>query len=125
MGVGDRLLAQEPTPTINYVPHPPEQAIDARIVAVYGGVTQAGQNAVVSINRGARDGIDIGTVLELYRLGQKIKDPTSAKGKEVVQLPNEKYGSLFIFRVFNRVSYGLIMEVQDSAQVGDIAATPE
>jgi hypothetical protein len=124
MGVGDRLLPQEPAPVINYVPHTPETAVDARIVAVYGGVTQAGQNAVVSINRGAKDGIDIGTVLELYRLGQKIKDPTS-KDKEVVQLPNEKYGTLFIFRVFNRVSYGLIMEVQDSAQVGDIAATPE
>jgi hypothetical protein len=125
MGVGDRLIPQEPTPAMNYAPHAPEKAIDAQIVAVYGGVTQAGQNAVVSINRGARDGIDVGTVLELYRLGQKIKDPTSEKGKELVQLPNEKYGTLFIFRVFNRVSYGLIMEVQDSAQVGDIAATPE
>jgi len=124
MGVGDRLLAQEPTPIINYVPHAPEKAIDARIVAVYGGVTQAGQNAVVSINRGAKDGIDIGTVLELYRFGKTIKDPTS-EDKETIKLPNEKYGTLFIFRVFNKVSYGLIMEVQDSAQVGDIAATPE
>jgi len=125
MGVGDRLLPQEPTPIINYVPHASEKPIDARIVAVYGGVTQAGQNAVVSINRGARDGIDVGTVLELYRLGQTIKDPTSEKGKEVIKLPDEKYGTLFVFRVFNRVSYGLIMEVQDSAQVGDIAASPE
>jgi len=124
MGVGDRLLPQEPTPAINYAPHAPDHAIDARIVAVYGGVTQAGQNAVVSINRGAKDGIDIGTVLELYRLGQTIKDPTS-EDKETIKLPNEKYGTLFIFRVFNRVSYGLIMEVQQPAQIGDIAATPE
>ena len=125
MGVGDRLVAQEPTPIINYVPHAPEKVVDARIVAIYGGVTQAGQNQIVSINRGAKDGIDLGTVLELYRLGVMQPDRTIGKGKEIIKLPDEKYGDLFIFRVFNNISYGLIMEVSDSAQVGDVVASPE
>jgi hypothetical protein len=43
-------------------PAPPQQAVDARVVAVYGGVTHAGQNQIVSINRGKLDGLDIGTV---------------------------------------------------------------
>jgi hypothetical protein len=125
MGVGDRLIAYEPTPIINYVPHAPEKIVDARVVAIYGGVTQAGQNQIISINRGAKDGIDVGTVLEMYRLGLTQPDTTIGKGKELIKLPDEKYGDLFIFRVFNNISYGLIMEVRDSAQVGDVVASPE
>jgi hypothetical protein len=125
IGVGDRLIPQEPTPVINYVPHAPGKVIDARIVAIYGGVTQAGQNQIISINRGANDGIDVGTVLELYRLGAVQRDLTVEKGKEVIKLPDENYGDLFIFRVFNNISYGLIMEVTDPAQVGDVVASPE
>ncbi|HJU70947.1 MAG TPA: LysM peptidoglycan-binding domain-containing protein [Paucimonas sp.] len=123
MGIGDRLLPMPPTPILNYVPHPPEQPVNARIVSVYGGVTQAGQNQVVTINRGKNEGIDIGTVLELYRYGQTVADRTD--GKKAVKLPDVRYGTLFIFRVFNRLSYGLIMEVADSVQVGDIAKSPE
>ncbi|WP_394778017.1 LysM peptidoglycan-binding domain-containing protein, partial [Undibacterium sp.] len=40
MTVGDRLVPIPPTPILNYVPHPPEQAVAARVVAVYGGVGQ-------------------------------------------------------------------------------------
>ena len=124
MGVGDRMVPQEPTPIVNYVPHPPEQPVVGQIMSVYGGVTQAGQNQIVTINRGAKDGLDRGSVLELYRLGMMMKDTTDPE-KPVMKLPDEQYGDLFIFRVFNHVSYGLIMEVRDTAQVGDIVRSPE
>ncbi|NMM29215.1 MAG: LysM peptidoglycan-binding domain-containing protein [Glaciimonas sp.] len=123
IGVGDRLLPVPPTPILNYMPHPPETLIAARIVSIYGGVTHAGQNQVVSINRGKNDGIDIGTVLELSRYGQLIKDPGDKS--KAIKLPDEQYGSLFIFRVFNKISYGLIMQVTDSVQVGDVVKSPE
>ncbi|NMM38689.1 MAG: LysM peptidoglycan-binding domain-containing protein [Glaciimonas sp.] len=123
IGVGDRLLPVPPTPILNYMPHPPETLIAARIVSIYGGVTHAGQNQVVSINRGKNDGIDIGTVLELSRYGQIIKDPGDKS--KTIKLPDEQYGSLFIFRVFNKISYGLIMQVTDSVQVGDVVKSPE
>jgi hypothetical protein len=123
MGVGDRLLPVPPTPIMNYVPHPPEKPVDARIVSIYGGVVNAGQNQVVSINRGKNDGIDVGSVLELYRFGKIVADITDHK--KPVRLPDEQYGSLFIFRVFNNISYGLIMQVTDAVQVGDVAKSPE
>lgn len=123
MGAGDRLLPVPPTPVMNYMPHPPEHPIAARIVSIYGGVTHAGQNQVVAINRGKNDGIDIGTVLELSRFGQLINDPTD-KGR-TIKLPDEQYGSLFVFRIFDRIAYGLIMQVTDSVQVGDVARSPE
>ncbi|MGZ3235909.1 MAG: LysM peptidoglycan-binding domain-containing protein [Burkholderiaceae bacterium] len=123
MGVGDRLLPVPPTPILNYVPHPPESQVDARIVSIYGGVTQAGQHQVVSINRGKNQGLDIGTTLDLTHFGNTIVDP--ANKKNLIKLPDQKYGTLFIFRVFNNVSYGLIMQVTDVVEVGDIARSPE
>lgn len=123
MGVGDRLLPVPPTPIMNYMPHPPQSPVAARIVSIYGGVTHAGQSQVVSINRGKNDGIDIGTVLELSRYGQSIQDP--ADKSKTIKLPDEQYGSLFIFRIFNRIAYGLIMQVTDTVQVGDVARSPE
>ena len=123
MGVGDRLLPVPPTPLLNYMPHPPAQQVDARIVSIYGGVTQAGQNQVVSVNRGRNAGLDLGTVLELYRYGATVQDTTDKK--RAVKLPDERYGDLFIFRIFNNISYGLVMQVSDSVQVGDVAKSPE
>jgi hypothetical protein len=123
MGVGDRLVAVPSTPILNYMPHPPATSVDARIVAIYGGVTQAGQNQVVSINRGKNDQLDVGAVLALYRFGAIIADRTD--NKKAVKLPDEQYGTLFIFRVFDKISYGLIMQVTDTVQVGDVAKSPE
>ncbi len=133
IGVGDRLMPVPPTPIINYVPHPPEKHLDARIVSVYGGVSHAGQNQIVTVNRGRKDGVDLGTVLELYRFGKTITDRTEPDsiwsfgsiGKPQVKLPDSQYGSLFIFRVFENISYGLVMQVRDSVQIGDIAKSPE
>jgi len=123
MGVGDRLVPMPPTPILNYMPHPPEKPVDARIVSIYGGVMQAGPNQVVAVNRGKQEGLDIGAVLQLSRFGQIVEDTTDHK--KAVKLPDEQYGSLFIFRVFDHMAYGLVMQVTDSVQVGDVARSPE
>ena len=117
-------------PMQNYVPHPPDVEINAHVLAVYNGVTHAGQNQVVSINRGKLDGLDIGSVLQLYHKGEVVSDPGASKGmlnlrKPTVKLPDERVGSLFIFRVFKHVSYGLIMQVTEPIVVGDVAKTAE
>jgi nucleoid-associated protein YgaU len=123
MAVGDRLKPTPPTPIFNYMPHAPEQAVNARVVSIYGGVNQAGQNSIVSINRGSDAGLDVGTVLGLSRFGQTIADRTD--NKKMIRLPDERYGSLFIFRVFKNISYGLVMQVTDTVVVGDLAQSPE
>jgi hypothetical protein len=123
MGVGDRMVAIPPTPIINYVPHRPGQETRARVVGVYGGVNYAGQNQIVSVNRGTAAGLDVGAVMELGRYGQVIPDKTNEK--KPIRLPDEVYGNLFIFRVFKNLSYGLVMQVTDTVRVGDLAQSPE
>ena len=123
MELGDHLLPMPPSPLINYVPHSPAGKVRARIVSIYEGVKDAGQNDVVSINRGSKTGIDIGTVLQLYNFGSTVIDKQDKN--KAIKLPDEQYGSLFIFRVFDNISYGLIMEVRQPVEVGDLAKTPE
>lgn len=123
MTIGDRLKPIPPNPIINYVPHIPETPVSGRVMSIYGGVTSAGQNQIVSVNRGSDAGLDVGSVLELGRRGQLIKDKTD--GKNLVRLPDETYGRLFIFRTFKNVAYGLIMQVTDTVTVGDVANSPE
>ena len=129
MGVGDQLVLAPPTGLRNYVPHQPDRPVKARVLGIYSGVTHAGQNQVVSVNRGAIDGLDVGAVLQLYNAGKVIKDPTAKKGRfwqsAMVKLPDEESGTLFIFRVFQNISYGLIMQVTTPVEVGDVAKSPE
>jgi len=129
MGVGDLLVPMPPTPVRNYVPHAPLQALDGRIMSIYSGVSYAGQSQVVTVNRGTVDGLDVGAVLQLYHFGRTVADPQSrgflGLGRQQLKLPDEQYGSLFIFRVFKNVSYGLVMQVTAPVQVGDVAKSPE
>ena len=123
MTVGNLLLPTPISELTNYAPHAPSTRIDARVVSIYRGIKQAGQNQTIALNVGTKDGVDNGTVLQLFRLGKTIADRTN--DKKEVKLPDEEYGTVFIYRVFKNVSYGLIMQVSDSAQIGDIAKTPE
>jgi hypothetical protein len=129
MGVGDRLLPTPPTPLRNYVPHAPARPVAARVMALPTESNYASQNQVVTVNRGTLDGLDVGAVLQLYHRGQTVTDPESKGflgfGKTKLRLPDEQYGELFIFRVFDHVAYGLVMQVKGPVQIGDAATSPE
>jgi LysM repeat protein len=124
IGVGDRLVPIERQPLLAYVPRRPERAIDGRIVSVYGGLDYAGGGNIVVLNRGGRDGLEIGHVLSLLRTGPTIRDRTSPK-RDFIKLPDERIGELFVFRVFDTISYAVIFRAQDSVKVGDSFTQPE
>ena len=121
--VGDRLSPVPQQELVAYVPRAPANPIDGRIVSIYGDGLRAGQNQVVSINKGQRDGMQRGHVLALWRSGQGAVDTTSG-GKTLIKLPDERHGLLFVFRVFDRVSYALILNVQDPVRSGDRFTQP-
>jgi LysM repeat protein len=122
-GIGDRL---SPTPARDltaYAPHAPKAAMDGRVLSVYGEAVRAGQNQIVALNKGARDGIERGHVLALWRAGVPAIDRTDDK-RTAMRLPDERHGLLFVFRVFDRVSYALILSVQEPVGVGDRFTQP-
>lgn len=123
VNVGDRLA---PTPSRDvepFAPHSPGAPIAGRIISVYGDGLNAGQNQIVSLNRGARDGMERGHVLALWRAGTQRVDNTDPD-RPLIRLPDERHGLLFVFRVFERVSYALILQVQDPVTAGDRFTQP-
>ncbi|KDB52182.1 peptidoglycan-binding LysM [Sphaerotilus natans subsp. natans DSM 6575] len=122
-GAGDRL-AQAPTrDTTNFVPHAPSAPIAGRIVSIYGDGMSAGQNQIVALNRGRVDGIERGHVLAIQRAGERIADRTDPQ-RAALQLPDETHGHLFVFRVFERVAYALILDAQTAVRPGDRFTQP-
>ena len=124
IGVGDRLVPITRVPVMTYAPRRPEQAVDGRIVSIYGGLNETGTQAVVTLNRGAKHGVQVGYVLALLDSGQTILDRTSPR-REYVKLPDERIGLMFVFRVFDEISYALVFRVSKPVKVGDRFVEPE
>ncbi|MBL8370734.1 MAG: LysM peptidoglycan-binding domain-containing protein [Burkholderiaceae bacterium] len=124
MRVGDRLLPEPPREFPSYVPRAPETPVDGRVVSVYGsGVRFASQNQVVAINRGTRDGLEVGHVLQILTAGERVTDRTDPT-RPTLRVPDERNGLMMVFRTFDRVSYALILEITDVVRVGDRLVNP-
>lgn len=124
MRVGDRLLPEPPPQLQSYVPHAPVGTIEARVVSIYGSaVVNAAQNQVVSLNRGSRDGIEPGHVLAIMTDGARLVDKTDPN-RPMLKLPDERNGLLMVFRTFEKVSYGLVLDITSGVKVGDRLVNP-
>ncbi|NDY91134.1 LysM peptidoglycan-binding domain-containing protein [Ideonella livida] len=122
-GVGDRLAPQPARDLEGYMPHAPNQPLSGKVVGIYGDALTAGQNQIVTLNRGTEHGLERGHVLSLWRAGAKWTDRTSEDRAQVV-VPHEKHGLLFVFRVFRKMSYALIVNVQQPVSPGDTFSQP-
>jgi len=119
INLGDRLIPATAYIANTYLPRAPETQINARVISIYGGVTQAGQNTVITLNKGERDGVQSGHVLAVSSKGRTVQ----REGKSLT-LPDERFGLLFVFRVFEKVSYALVMQTRLPVQLLDSAQTP-
>jgi hypothetical protein len=122
---GDRLAKAPPPLPLSYVPHAPGNSIKGRVIAgPDGSVSEIGSLQVVIINRGRREGMEIGHVLALYRDRPLVTPANAVDPKEKLKLPAERYGIVFIFRVFEKVSYALVMNSTRPVNVLDVVQTP-
>jgi LysM domain len=127
---GDKLIAAGTIQPLNYAPHAPNVFLKGRVMSIYGGlggkVGEAGPMSVIAINRGRADGLEVGHVLALYSLGGSVRDVSKRRGAgdEMIQLPDERAGLSFVFRVFERVSYALIMNITRPVSPLDVVQTP-
>ena len=122
-GVGDRLAPMPAREFSNYAPHAPQGATSGQIVSIYGDGLTAGQNQIVALNKGSADGLERGHVLALWSTGEQMIDKTDPS-RPTIKLPDERHGMLFVFRVFDRMSYALILSVQNPVKPGDRFTQP-
>ncbi|RZL08227.1 MAG: LysM domain-containing protein [Rubrivivax sp.] len=121
--VGDRLSPVPPREFDSVVPHAPQQNLSGQVVAMYGEALTGGQNQVVSLNKGTRDGLERGHVLALWRDGEVMRDVTEP-GKPTIKLPDERHGLLYVFRVFDKMSYALILSAETPVKAADRFTQP-
>jgi hypothetical protein len=166
---GDRLTPARETSFPSYVPHAPDKPIVGSIMSVDGGVSELGQFQIITINRGSRDGVEVGHVLASYHRGAVVNTqgrsldlespqwfsgwgswkwwntetkpevvtaaPASRPETEVkttgeplvgqtLKLPDERNGLIFVFRVFEKMSYAMVMKATKPIYIGDVVRTP-
>ncbi|NMT62803.1 LysM peptidoglycan-binding domain-containing protein [Marinobacter orientalis] len=120
--IGDRLLVSEDRRiTTSFVPSPPDDDIEGRMISVEGGVNQIGQYDVVAINRGEREGLEQGNVMAVLKNGNLVRDPVT---NETIELPSERAGLLMIFQTYEKMSYGLVLQATRPLSVGDRVTNP-
>jgi hypothetical protein len=129
---GDKLFPGGVDVPLDFVPSTPKNPIKGSIMAVSDGVTVIGQYEVVVINRGVRDGLVPGNVLAVYSVQPDVYDnskkgfvhPTATLFAKKVAVPDERTGTFMVFKTFERMSFGLIMEATDVIHVDDHVETP-
>ncbi|THU02753.1 LysM peptidoglycan-binding domain-containing protein [Lampropedia puyangensis] len=125
--VGDRLdLLTEDADYSSFVPRLPPPETTGRVISLYADVSVANATSgqVVAVNLGTDDGIEAGQVLQILKKGRLSRDRENGPNARI-RLPDEPNGVLLMFRVFERVSYGLIMDNNDPVTVGDKLTSPE
>ena len=113
---GDLVFPGTYDTPLDFVPHAPASQVDGEIISIVNALSMVGKYQVVVINRGSSHGLEPGHVLAILHDGSRVKDPKSrgvsmsAGVGGTVQLPDYKAGTFMVFKTYDRISYGLVME---------------
>ena len=124
--VGDRLLPVIDETNLNrsFVPHAPRAPVNADLIAVLDGVSRIGQYHTVVLDKGTQDNLEVGHVLAVYQTGAVVRDRVNPRMGSTVRLPDERAGTVMVVRLFDRVSYALVMESTRPIRVFDRVTNP-
>ncbi|HET9338889.1 MAG TPA: LysM peptidoglycan-binding domain-containing protein [Casimicrobiaceae bacterium] len=138
--VGDRLLPVPRETLINYVPRAPETDLRGRIIAADRNASEMGRGNIVTLDLGRSSGLEVGHVMAIYKTVPDINDPRPDQGtpfmlrfldqtttflpQKKLAVPDERVGLLFVFRVFDRVAYAVLLNTTDPIVVGDAVRRP-
>lgn len=118
---GDKLLPIDDELPMSFTPRAPDEDVEGRIIDVLDGVSIIGAYQVVTLNRGMEDGLEPGHVLAVWQAGETTRDRYAGG---TAQLPDEYAGYLMVFRSYERISYGLIMQASNEIHILDKARNP-
>lgn len=131
------LITLEPSPPFDlaFYPRAPESVPDnMRVVAFTDALNAVGPRQVVALSKGARDGVENGQTYSVFQPGAFVRDTvkhpvgawegTFRRRHGEVELPEEFVGHVMIFRTFDKVSYGLVMDGIRPVHLGDVLRAP-
>jgi LysM repeat protein len=141
---GDRLTPAPDATLPTYSPRAPSKPVDGNVIAVLGGVNESAQFSIVALNVGKREGMEIGHVLQTLRAGEIVNTDVNAREDSFalrklvpkflrknddgvpleMKLPDERNGLMIVFRVFDRVSYALVVSSKRQIVLNDPVKNP-
>ncbi|MNQ93238.1 hypothetical protein D3C85_1086950 [compost metagenome] len=120
--LGDRLFSgEERSINSTFTPSEPRSEINGLIIDVPRGVTQIGAMDVVTLNKGQRDGLAEGNMLVVMKTGETVRDRITG---QPLKVPDERAGLLMVFRTYDKLSYGLVLNASRSLAVMDKVRNP-
>jgi hypothetical protein len=138
--VGDLLVPAPREQILAYVPHAPEKPVSGRIIQLNQDAIEAGRGWLVTIDLGKNDGLDVGAVLAVSRVLPPVPDPrpstqphqilrfleqtTVYRPESYLELPPERSGLLFVYRVFDTVSFAVLLNTTEPVNLGDVVHQP-
>ncbi len=124
--IGDRLLPEDRSKLENlYFPRIPDRQVNAQILELNEALAGVAQLQVVVINKGERDGIEVGHLLATFTNGDTVRDRNNKRSSKPVKLPNERSGLVMVFKTFDRVSYAITLESRRVIRNYDYLYTPK
>lgn len=98
----------------------PAQNIEGSIIRVLDSIGDATKHSVVTFDQGTKQGVQAGQVFDIVQSAGKVKDKNVVK-----ELPFEKVGNMLIFRSFDHLSYGYILNSSVPIKIGSKVIPPE
>jgi hypothetical protein len=119
----DRLVPAGRAEIFSYVPHAPAADTEGHVVTIYDGLEETGRYGVITLSLGKAQGIEPGHVFALYRNRGEVTYKGDGRS-EKYELPEQRYGLVFVFRVFNNLSYALVLDSSEPVRVADSVRAP-
>jgi hypothetical protein len=110
----------------NFLPSAPAVEVRGEIIALHNAISNVASNQIVIMDVGSRDGLEVGNVLAIDQTGEAVREklPNNTRSQKI-QFPDVQAGLALVFRVYDRVSYGLIVDSHRSIHMNDKVRNPQ
>lgn len=118
-----KILPREKEELSNLFPSKPIDKVEAKIIAMGEDLSNAGLNDVVLINRGYNSNLEAGNILSVKEPEKKVENPGNEN--ETISLPSQSVGLVLLYKVYDNLSYGLIVRIKAPIKKDYLLVSPE
>lgn len=117
-----KLLPRDKEGLTNLFPSKPIDKVNAKVIAVLGNSKTATVNDVVLVNRGYNSNLEVGNILSVQKENTKID---KKEGEDSEDTSSEGVGLVLLYKVYDNLSYGLVVRAKSNIQEYDRLVSPE